>query len=106
MQPITYYATSFQAENLSNFVDEYCRNLTGENLWDLITICSARLALSHPTQGDQAVMDGLDKVRENLNMSWDAVEERCLELLEEITRSDLKQLILALSAIGTDSDIH
>jgi hypothetical protein len=106
MQPITYYAGSVEAQNLSNFVDGYCRNLTGENLWDLIAICSARLALVHPSQGSEIELTGFNQVRESLNMSWDAVEETALELLEGITRSNLKQLIMALSAIGADSDIH
>jgi hypothetical protein len=106
MQPITYYTASDEAENLSEFAGDFCQNLTGENLWDLIAICSARLAFVHPSQDDDVELTGFDQVRESLNMSWDAVEEHSLGLLEGIRRSELKQVILALSAIGADSDIH
>lgn len=106
MQPITYYTASNEAEAFSSFVDGYARNLTGENLWDLICICSARLAFCHPDQGSEIELTGFNQVREGINMSWDAVEETALDLLEGITRSNLKQLIMALSAIGADSDIH
>jgi hypothetical protein len=103
-QPLTYYVDNAQIHKLIDFAGERFENFTHENLWDLITILSAELALCEPA--DTVGLVRMDETRKALDMSWDAVEEHALTLLDGISRRDAKSLLMGLTSIACYSDIH
>jgi hypothetical protein len=105
-QPLTYYIDNAQIHKLIEFAGDRFQNFTYENLWDLITILAAELSLADPVDGGDVGLVRMDETRRALQMSWDAVEEHALILLDGISRTDAKCLLMGLTAIACYSDIH
>lgn len=105
-QPLTYYVDNAQIHKLIEFAGERFENFTHENLWDLVTILSAELALANPNDGQNVGLVRMDETRQALKLSWDAVEEHALEILDGISRCDAKALLMGITAIATYSGIH
>jgi hypothetical protein len=105
-QPLTYYIDNPQIHELIKFAGDRFQKWTHEDLWDLITIISAELSAAHPKDGHDVGLVRMVETRQALNLSWNAVAEHGLEILDGISRRDAKLLLMGLTAIAATSDIH
>ncbi|MGL5063465.1 MAG: hypothetical protein ACRC62_26075 [Microcoleus sp.] len=105
-KPPTYHPDNTQIHKLFEFAGERMESFTHENLWDLITVLSAELSLTHPKDGHDVGLVRMDETRKSLKMSWDAVTEHSLEILDGISRRDAKLLLMGLTSIAAYSDTH
>lgn len=102
-----YYCDGPQIRKLAETTGDRFQNLTHANLWDLVTILSAELAMADPKEyGTGGGLVRMDETREMLGLSWDAVLIQCLDILDGISRHEAKALLMGITAIVLESQTH